>query len=148
MEWPAVGYVPGVLSAVAYRGGQKVATQELRTFGAPARLQIRPLASPLTGDLSLYEITILDTTGLLVTDATSPVTVHVEGAGQLIGLDTGDLMYGGLFKVDTRNAHQGRLLVTVRSTAPAGEIRLNATAPNLANATYTSPLAANGQAAP
>jgi len=60
------------------------------------------------------------------------VKVSVEGPGRLIGLDTGDLTYVGLFKTDTRNAYQGHLLATVQRTAPTGEIRLTATASGLA----------------
>ena len=62
------------------------------------------------------------------------VTVRVEGAGRLIGLDTGDLDYGGPFKTDTRNACQGRLLATVQRTAPGEDIRVNADSPELTSA--------------
>ena len=136
-DW-IVPYAPGVLSAVGYRAGRQVVTQELRTAGAPARLQITPLPSPISSDLALYEITVVDASGLIVPDATPAVTVRVEGAGRLIGLDTGDLDYGGLFKVDTRSAHQGRLLATVQRTAPVGEIRLTAATPELPAAALAS----------
>jgi beta-galactosidase len=132
-EW-TVPYAPGKLLAVGYRAGQKVATSELRTHGAAARLQITPLALPISGDLALYEITVVDEAGLFVPEATPPVTVHVEGSGRLIGLDTGDLSYSGLFKTDTRSAYQGRLLATVQRTFPAGEIRVIASAPGLSTA--------------
>ena len=133
-DW-TVPYAPGRLSAVGYRAGRQVATQELRTAGAPARLQILPLPSPIASDLALYEINVVDAAGVPVAEATSAVTVRVEGAGRLIGLDTGDLNYVGLFKVDTRAAYQGRLLATVQRTALAGEIRLSAAAPGLPTTT-------------
>ena len=127
-----------MLSAVAYRAGQKVATSEILTAGVPARLQITPLAMPVASDLSVYEITVVDAAGLTVADATSSVKVDIAGAGRLIGLDTGDLNYGGRFKVDTREAYQGRLLVAVQSTAPTGEIHLTVSTPKLPAATLTS----------
>ena len=126
-----VPYAPGVLSAVGYRAGRQVATNELRTTGVPARIQVTPLALPIASDLALYAIAVVDDAGLVVSDATPAVTVKVEGPGRLVGLDTGDLAYGGLFKTDTRNAYQGRLLATVQRTAPTGEIHLVATAPGL-----------------
>jgi beta-galactosidase len=129
-DW-SVPYAPGVLSAVGYRAGHQVATNELRTTGAPERIQVTPLASPIASDFVFYEITVVDEAGLLVSDATPAVTVKVEGSGRLIGLDTGDLAYGGLFKTDTRNAYQGRLLATVQRIAPTGEIHLVASAPGL-----------------
>jgi beta-galactosidase len=130
-DW-TVPFAPGVLSAVGYRAGEQVAAQKLSTTGAPARLQITPLPCPITSDLALYEITIVDMTGLTVPGATNAVTVQVQGPGRLIGLDTGDLAYGGLFKTDTRNASQGRLLATVQRTA-AGEVRVTASAAGLAS---------------
>ena len=111
--------------------GRQVATQKLATTGAPARLQVTPLPSRIPSDLAFYEITVVDEAGLTVLEATPAVTVHIEGAGRLIGLDTGDLTYGGLFKTDTRNAYQGRLLAIVQRTAPAGEIHLGVAAPGL-----------------
>jgi beta-galactosidase len=124
-----------LLSAVGYRAGQPVATNELRTTGTPAQLQVTPLPSPIPSDIAFYEITVVDDAGLVVSDATSAVTVHVEGAGRLIGLDTGDLNYGGLFKTDTRDAYQGRLLAAVQRTAPAGEINVIAFSPDLLTST-------------
>jgi beta-galactosidase len=129
-----VPYEPGVLSAVGYRGRKQVSVNELRTTGVPARVQITPLVTPLAGDVSLYEITVVDAAGLTVQDATPAVSVRVEGAGRLIGLDTGDLRYIGNFKTDTRDAYQGRMLATVQRTSPTGELKVIATSPGLATA--------------
>ena len=60
--------------------------------------------------------------------------MRVEGAGRLIGLDTADLSYDGLFKTDTRKAYQGRLLATVQRTTQTGQVRLTATAPGMPTA--------------
>jgi len=100
-------------------------------------VQITPLPVPIASDLAVYEITIVDAAGWTVPDAKIAVTVQVEGAGHLIGLDTGDLDYGGLFKVDQRAAYQGRLLATVQRTGGAGEVRLTASAPGLPTAKWT-----------
>ena len=125
-------YAPGVLSAVGYRAGKQVATQRIahdRRAGATPDHAAGIAHSPAI--LRFYEITVVDDAGLTVSDATPAVTVRVEGAGRLIGLDTGDLSYGGLFKTDTRNAYQGRLLATVQRTAPTGEINVTAASPDL-----------------
>jgi beta-galactosidase len=135
-DW-TVPFAPGVLSAVAYRAGRKAASQELRTAGAPAALKVTRLPSPIPGDVSLCDITVVDAEGLDVTDATPPVTVRVEGPGRLIGLDTGDLAYGGVFKTQVRNAYLGRMLATVERTAQAGSVRVIATTPGLPEANCT-----------
>jgi beta-galactosidase len=132
-DW-SVDYEPGVLSAVGYRAGKPVSVQELRTTGEPTRLQINPLVLPVTNDITLYEITVVDAAGLTVQDATPSVTVSVEGAGKLVGLDTGDLTYDGNFKTNARNAYLGRLLATVQRTASDGDIRVIAVSSGLPTA--------------
>lgn len=132
-DWK-VTYSPGAVSAIGYRAARKVVSQELRTAGESAELRILPLLSPIAGNICLYEILVADSSGLTVTDSSAPVTVRIEGAGRLIGLDTGDLAYGGSFKVSTRAAYRGRLLATVERTASAGQMRLSATTPGLPGA--------------
>jgi beta-galactosidase len=92
---------------------------------------------PVASDIALYEITVVDSTGLTVPDATQAVSIRVEGAGRLIGLDTGDMSYGGPFKTDTRSFYQGRLLATVQRTAPTGELRVIAVSQGLPSALET-----------
>ncbi len=132
-DW-SVAYAPGVLSAVGYHAGRQVAARKLVTTGTPARLQVTHLLSPISSDIAFYEITVVDKAGLVIQDATPAVTVRVEGAGRLIGLDTGDLGYDGRFKTDTRKAYQGRLLATVQRTTPTGQVRLTAAAPGMPTA--------------
>ncbi len=141
-DW-TVPYAPGTLSAVGYRAGRQVAASVLRTAGAPARLQLTPVPAPVSSDLAFYEITVVDQDGLPVIDATPVVKVRVTGAGRLLGLDTGDLNYGGLFKAGKRAAYQGRLLATVQRTAPEGEVRIAATASGLPAAGVVLPAPAN-----
>jgi beta-galactosidase len=129
-DW-STSYAPGALSAAGYRAGRQVAAQKIFTAGKPAKIQITPLALPLAGDVSFYEITLVDQAGLTVQDATNAVTVKVQGPGRLIGLDTSELTYTGNFKTNTRNLSEGRMLATVQRSAANGEIRLNATTPGL-----------------
>jgi len=137
-DW-SVPYHPGLLSAIGSRAGQPVVTCELRTAGLASRLLITRVAAPVGGDILLYEINVTDAAGLAVPDANHAVTVRLAGAGKLIGLDTGDLDYGGSFKTDTRNVDGGRLLATVQRTAPAGPLTITVTAPGLTAATKTEP---------
>jgi beta-galactosidase len=121
----------GELKAVGYLKGRQVVTSILRTTGKSTKLQLSPLPLPVDSDILLYELTICDDAGLKVIDSPATVKILVEGAGRLIGVDSGDLVYDGLFKTDTRNAYQGRLLVAVQRTAAAGEIRVTASATGL-----------------
>jgi len=142
-DW-TVPFEPGVLSATGYRAGKRVSEQRLQTAGKPAVLRIERQAKALPGDIELYEITIVDGHGVEVTDAAPEVTVDVQGDGRLIGLDTGDLAYGGLFKVATRAAFQGRLLAAVQRIAPWGGMNVGAHAPGLAGGVAGEPMARDG----
>jgi beta-galactosidase len=132
-DW-SVGYKPGELKAVGYIKGRKVAASKLLTTGEATTLKITPLSLPVATDLVLFEITVNDKAGLNVVDAKAAVTVKVEGEGRLIGIDNGELDFAGPYKTDTRNAYQGRLLVTVQHTSQAGEISITATTPGLTTA--------------
>jgi beta-galactosidase len=133
-----VSFKPGELKAVGYSNGRQVAISKLITTGTATKLRVTRLSLPVAGDVDLFEVTLADKNDLNVIDATDAVTVHVEGAGRLIGIDTGDLVYDGLFKTNTRKAYQGRLLVTVQRTSPEGDVRLTATAPGLSSANIVS----------
>ena len=128
-DWK-VAYKPGELKAVGYLKGKQVATSKLITTGAPAKLEIRKLDIADTSDVMLFEVTVTDNKGLLVTNATMPITVKAEGA-EIIGVDNGNLNYDGLFKTNIRNAYNGRLLVTVKKTAPEKGIKVTARADGL-----------------
>jgi beta-galactosidase len=136
-DW-MVKYEPGLLAAVGYRAGKPVATNALVTTGEPVRLKITPLESPMSTGTSLYQITVVDAAGLTVLDAKPEINIHAEGAGCLIGLDSGDIAYTGNFKTNTRIAYRGRLLATVQRNTLVGEIRIIATSPGLAAAEYLS----------
>ena len=142
-DW-TVPYESGVLSATGYRAGKQVSEQKLQTAGKPARLQVERQAKPLPGDIELYEITVVDDHGVAVTDASPEVTVEVAGDGRLIGLDTGDLSYGGRFKTATRAAFQGRLLAAVQRIAPWGSMNVGAGSQGMAGSVVAEPMTKDG----
>jgi len=132
-----VGYSPGELKAIGFIKGRQVADSKLLTTRPATNLQIAPLSLPVTSDLNLFEIIVSDQGGLKVIDSLYPITVKVEGEAQLIGLTNGELDFAGPYKTDTRNSYQGRLLVTIRRTIPAGEFRIMVTTPGLSTASLT-----------
>jgi beta-galactosidase len=132
-DW-SVDYKSGELKAIGYNKGKQVAISKLLTTDVASKLQITSLPLPIENDIILFEITATDKAGLKVIDGKAAITVKVEGGGKLIGLDNGELDYTGLFKTDTRNSYQGRLIVTVKRAAAVGEIRITATAPGLSTA--------------
>ena len=133
-----------MVSAVGYRAGKQVATDEVRTYGAAAKLTVTPIPVPIDSDVTLYDINVTDAAGLTVLDGAPEVTVTVDGVSRLIGLDTSDLEYAGLFKTNVRKAVNGHILATVERTELAGESSLTAASPGLTSANYTIEASAPG----
>jgi beta-galactosidase len=55
-----------------------------------------------------------------VADADDMVTVNVSGEASLVGLDSGDIYYTGIFKTNKRKVFNGKLLVAIQSKGKAG----------------------------
>jgi beta-galactosidase len=135
-DW-SVSYASGEISATGYKGGRKVISDKLTTTGSAVKLVITPVTLPIKSDVLLFEITVVDKAGLIVSENEQPVMINVEGAGVLIGLDTGNLVYEGLFKTNTRNSFQGRILASIHRSEKDGEIKITATASGISTATLS-----------
>ncbi len=128
-----VDYKKGELTAHAFIQRKKVATHTLKTADEPEKLVLKEERES-EGDekdrLIFLTLEILDKKGIRCPFASDEITVAVNGAAELIGLDSGDQFSHELYKQNKRKAYEGRLLLTVR---PKGEgmISVQAMAPNL-----------------
>ncbi|OIJ68908.1 glycoside hydrolase family 2 TIM barrel-domain containing protein [Streptomyces mangrovisoli] len=128
-----VPYAPGELKAVARRGGKAVATDVLRTAGAPHAVRLTPDRTTLAADgRSLVFVTadVVDVHGVVVPDAEHLITFDVTG-GSLAGLDNGREESAERYQATTRTAFHGKALAIVRSGTRAGTLRVTATAEGL-----------------
>jgi len=133
-----VPYAPGALTAVAYAGGQPVASTEVRTAGAPARITLVPDRTTLHKDgedLSFVTVRIEDAEGNLVPGADNLVRFAVEGAGRVAAVDNGNAASLEPFQARERKAFSGLAQLIVRSNrGVSGAIRVRATSEGLAAA--------------
>jgi beta-galactosidase len=132
LNWK-VPYQPGILKAVARTDGREVATDTLRTAGAPARIGIASDRTSLgTGfdDVANLEVSILDKDGTVVPGATPEIRFDTSGPAKLIAVDSGNVTSTEPFQSDRRRAFEGRVLAIVRATA-AGKITLKASVDGL-----------------
>jgi beta-galactosidase len=131
-----VAFQPGTLKAVAYDHGQAVATEEVRTAGAPARIKLLPDRSVIQADgddLSFITVRVEDKDGNLCPVADNLVHFSVTGAGVIAAVDNGNAATVELFHADHRKAFNGLALLIVWSRpGEAGSIRVVATAEGLA----------------
>jgi beta-galactosidase len=83
-----VPYEPGTLKAIALENGKEVASKELRTTGAPAKVKLtadRNKINANRNDLSYVKVEITDALDNFIPDAYIPVTFTVSGAGEIAG---------------------------------------------------------------
>jgi len=69
-------------------------------------------------------------------NAQNELTIEVNGAAKLIGLDNGNQSDVSAFKTNVRKAFQGRLLITLQATAVAGNVKLEVKSKGLKTGFY------------
>lgn len=133
-----VPYQPGSLRVVAYTDGKAVAEKEIKTAGAPARIELAPDRSTISADskdLSFVTVKIVDKDGNLVPNADHLVNFEISDAGRLAAVGNGDQRSLELFQQPSRKAFNGMCLLVVKSTDQAGNISVRASADGLEEAT-------------
>ncbi|MFJ8008578.1 glycoside hydrolase family 2 TIM barrel-domain containing protein [Streptomyces fagopyri] len=134
-----VPYVPGELKAVARRDGRAVATDVLRTAGAPHRIRLTADRDSLPADgRSLVFVTaeVVDARGVVVPDAQHLIAFDAHG-GSLAGLDNGQEESAERYQASTRTAFHGKALAIVRSGTHPGTLRVTARSEGLRSATVS-----------
>jgi beta-galactosidase len=133
-----VAYAPGTLRAVARTRGRVVATQEVKTAGAPARVALaadRAAIHADGSDLSFITVTVTDSAGVPVPTAEPLVHLRIEGGARIAGVDNGDQISHTSFQADSVRLFEGMAVVIVRAGDRAGSATLTAEAPGLERAT-------------
>jgi beta-galactosidase/beta-glucuronidase len=131
---------PGTLRAVAFNGGQQVATYEMKTAGEPHQIQLRPNRTEIRAndkDISSVEVLVTDENGVVVPGADHMINFEVEGPGQNIGVGSSNHNSLEPYKVDHRKVYNGRARIVLQSDGEEGEIVLRATSENLQSAEVT-----------
>jgi beta-galactosidase len=134
-----VPYRPGELKAVARRNGRVVATDVLRTAGAPHAVRLTADRKSLAADgRSLVFVTadIVDARGVVVPGAEHLISFDVRG-GSLAGLDNGREESAERYQASTRTAFHGKALAIVRSGTKPGALKVAARVEGLRSDTLT-----------
>jgi beta-galactosidase len=140
--FPNVAFAPGTLKAVASKGGQVVAQQELKTAGEPKAIKLTVRTGPNGlqadgSDVALVDFEVVDADGNRCPTDEARVDFAVDGPAVWRGgfcsdqLNTTNNLY-----LDTEC---GINRVAVRSTMTPGDITLTATRDGLTPATVTIP---------
>ena len=131
-------YEKGVLYAVAYDEEGNVTARETKaSFGNSAEIVLRASgrAAVANGrDLFFVEIGTRDEKGNPVENAVDRVTVQVEGAGHLVGLDNGDSTDEDSYKGNSRRLFSGKLLAIIETGTIPGAVRISVSGKGLKSA--------------
>jgi beta-galactosidase len=139
VEW-SVPYEAGTLRAVATRGGQVVATEEVTTAGPPARLLVtadRPALRAGVRDQSFVTVSMVDAAGHRCPTADAEVTYALTGPATIAGVGNGDATNHESFQGHRHKLFNGLGLVVIQVGDDAGPVTLTATADGVPAATAT-----------
>jgi beta-galactosidase len=117
------------------KNGNRWATDEVKTAGAPAKLKLEPDRNRICADrkdLSFVTVTVTDSNGLTAPRADNRIHFDIEGPGVIVATDNGDPTAFESFQSHDRKAFNGLCLVIVRGQpGQPGKIKLIATADGL-----------------
>ncbi len=112
-----VDYQKGELKANALQEKNVVATHSLKTAGEAKKLALISEPGEAGNEderLIFLTLEVQDNKGIRCPFASDLISVEVQGAGELIGLDSGDQFSHEPYKQNKRKAFEGRLLLTIR----------------------------------
>ena len=129
-----VHYAGGSLVAIGKNKGRQVATYELRTAGAPAKIILTPDRNslrPTWDDVVYVTATVVDANGVLIPTASDLITFTVSGHGLIAAVDSGNNTSHETFQASERKAYQGRCFAMIKASAAKGRITVVASASGL-----------------
>lgn len=136
-----IPYRKGTLTAVAYDGeGREIARQDRSSFSDVSRITAIPDKQEMRADgqdLIFVEIEAFDAENNIVENANNRVSVEVEGAGRLLGLDNGNSADFDAYKGKSRRLFGGKLLAIIGSRQAPGEIKITLSSPGLEDCILT-----------
>ena len=139
LRWDNVIYEPGTLKVLAFKHGKPWASEEIKTAGAPAKLEVKADRSSIhvnRDDLAFVTVTVTDKAGIMAPRADNHIYFGVDGPGEIVATANGDPTNFEPFPSHDRKAFNGRCLVIVRArTGKTGNIKLTAKADGLSNGT-------------
>jgi beta-galactosidase len=108
-----------------------VATYELRTAGAPAKIILTPdrnSVGPTWDDAVYVKATVVDAKGILIPTAADLITFKLTGPGVIAAVDSGNNASHEPFPASERKAYQGRCFAMIKASGTKGRITLSASA--------------------
>lgn len=129
-----VTFEKGTLKAVARNAGKIVATDELKTAGAPAKVLLtvdKPGITKTWDDVSYVTATVVDANGVICPNADKLMTFGISESGSIIAVDNGDITSHDSYRGLERRTYNGQCIAIVRAKSASGSITVTAISPEL-----------------
>jgi beta-galactosidase len=129
-----VTFARGSLRAVARNKGVNVASDELRTAGAPARIILSTSTTSLGSafdDAAFITARVVDKDGVTNPNASSQLTFKVSGPGAVVAVDNGSITSHAQYQSDKCASDRGQCVAVIKANGASGNITITATAPGL-----------------
>ena len=135
LRWNDVKYQPGEVKVVVYDAqGNKAGEKTICTAGKPAALQLdawtqhdAPVLKADGDDMAFVTVSLTDTKGNLIPEASDQLSFEVSGAGSFEAVCNGDATSLESFKKPTMKLFNGQLVVIVRGANKPGIATLKVT---------------------
>jgi len=138
IKW-RIPYLPGKIKAMAYKGGKQY-THELQTAGTAYKLQIvREDAAISANQTSYYSliVSVTDSKSILNPKSRNKISLDIEGAGKIVGVDNGDLSYHGSYKSKEVEVREGKVLIWIKALGKDKSITIHAKSNGLKSALFS-----------
>ncbi len=139
LSWK-IPFSPGVLKAVGRRDGQEACAFELRTAGAPDRIELHVDNTQQAANgqnVAQVEFDVVDRAGVRIPGADTEISFELSGPAEILGIGNGDVSNSEPVTAPRHRAFEGRGLLIIQSTARPGAVSLRATAAGLHSTTIT-----------
>jgi beta-galactosidase len=135
--WNEVTYEQGTLKAVAYKDGQIIGENTMKTAGEPYQLRLtpdRPTIQADGNDLTYVLIEAFDKDGNPCPLADNLVEINLTGPGIIAGVGNGNPQSLESFQASKIHLFYGKAMLIVRSEEKKGEVGITATTSGLTKA--------------
>ena len=137
-----IPYERGIVEVKAVRNGETVASDSIRTTGAPCKLVLAPEKTRINADgmdLCYIRAYVTDSDGSIVRDCCADITVTVTGGAALAGVGSGNPRTEENF-THHRRAYNGSVLIVARAGFEKGTFEVKAEAEGLTGASFSAEL--------
>jgi beta-galactosidase len=135
-----VTFEKGTLKAVAKNKGVEVASDELKTAGAPARIILIADKSKITknwDDVSYITAKVVDAEGIICPNVNKLISFGVSESGFISAVDNGDNNSHEAYQASERFTFKGQCIAMIKAKTATGKITVTASSPELTSGSVT-----------